>query len=41
MSNGYVVAEGDIQGVRSEMEYHPMQISIPLRQTVGHRGARV
>ena len=28
MSNGYVVAEGDIQGVRSEMEDHPMQILI-------------
>jgi len=28
MSNGYVVAEGDIQGVRSEMEDHPMQILV-------------
>jgi ABC-2 type transport system ATP-binding protein len=28
LSNGYVVAEGDIQGVRSEMEDHPMQIFI-------------
>jgi ABC-2 type transport system ATP-binding protein len=28
MSNGYVVAEGDIQGVRSEMDDHPMQILI-------------
>ena len=28
MSSGYVVAEGDIQGVRSEMEDHPMQILI-------------
>jgi ABC-2 type transport system ATP-binding protein len=28
MSNGYVVAEGDIQGVRSEMEEHPIQILI-------------
>ena len=28
ISNGYVVAEGDIQGVRSEMEDHPMQILI-------------
>jgi ABC-2 type transport system ATP-binding protein len=28
MSNGYVVADGDIQGVRSEMEDHPMQILI-------------
>ena len=28
MSGGYVVAEGDIQGVRSEMEEHPIQILI-------------
>jgi ABC-2 type transport system ATP-binding protein len=28
MSSGYVVAEGNIQGVRSEMEDHPMQIFI-------------
>jgi ABC-2 type transport system ATP-binding protein len=28
MSNGYVVAEGDIQGVRSEMDEHPIQILI-------------
>jgi len=28
MSNGYIVAEGDIQGVRSEMEDHPIQIAI-------------
>ena len=28
MSTGYVVAEGDIQGVRGEMEDHPMQILI-------------
>jgi ABC-2 type transport system ATP-binding protein len=28
MSNGYIVAEGDIQGVRSEMEDHPIQILI-------------
>ena len=28
MSNGYIVAEGDIQGVRSEMGDHPMQILI-------------
>jgi ABC-2 type transport system ATP-binding protein len=28
MSNGYVVAEGDIQGVRSEMEEHPIQILV-------------
>ena len=30
ISNGYVVAEGDIQGVRSEMEDHPMQIRIRM-----------
>lgn len=28
LNNGYVVAEGQIQGVRSEMEKHPMQILI-------------
>jgi ABC-2 type transport system ATP-binding protein len=28
MSGGYVVAEGDIQGVRHEMEEHPIQILI-------------
>jgi ABC-2 type transport system ATP-binding protein len=28
MSGGYIVAEGDIQGVRSEMEDHPMQILV-------------
>jgi ABC-2 type transport system ATP-binding protein len=28
LNNGYVVAEGDIHGVRSEMEKHPMQILI-------------
>ncbi len=28
MSNGYVVAEGEIQGVRQEMEDHPIQILI-------------
>jgi ABC-2 type transport system ATP-binding protein len=28
LANGYVVADGDIQGVRSEMEDHPMQILI-------------
>ena len=28
LSNGYVVAEGRIQGVRSEMQDHPMQILI-------------
>ena len=28
LNNGYVVAEGNIHGVRSEMEEHPMQILI-------------
>jgi ABC-2 type transport system ATP-binding protein len=28
MSGGYIVADGDIQGVRSEMEDHPMQIMV-------------
>jgi ABC-2 type transport system ATP-binding protein len=28
LSNGYVVAEGQIQGVRSEVKEHPMQILI-------------
>jgi len=28
LNNGYVVAEGDIRGVRSEMESHPMKILI-------------
>lgn len=28
LNNGYVVAEGDIQGVRSEMQKHPMKILI-------------
>jgi ABC-2 type transport system ATP-binding protein len=28
LNNGYVVAEGEVQGVRSEMEEHPMQILI-------------
>ena len=28
LNNGYVVAEGEISGVRSEMEEHPMQILI-------------
>ena len=28
LNNGYVVAEGDIHGVRDEMEDHPMQIFI-------------
>lgn len=28
LSNGYVVAEGEIQGVRDEMQEHPMQILV-------------
>jgi ABC-2 type transport system ATP-binding protein len=28
LNNGYVVAEGDIRGVRSEIEEHPMQILV-------------
>lgn len=28
MSGGYIVAEGDIQGVRSEMEEHPIQVLV-------------
>jgi ABC-2 type transport system ATP-binding protein len=28
LSNGYVVAEGKIRGVRSEMQEHPMQILV-------------
>jgi ABC-2 type transport system ATP-binding protein len=28
MSGGYIVAEGDIQGVRSEMDEHPMKILV-------------
>ena len=28
LNNGYVVAEGDIQGVRSEMQRHPMKILV-------------
>jgi ABC-2 type transport system ATP-binding protein len=28
LNNGYVVAEGEIHGVRGEMEEHPMQILI-------------
>ena len=28
LNNGYIVAEGEIHGVRSEMEEHPMQILI-------------
>ena len=32
LSNGYVVAEGQIHGVRSEIEEHPMQILIRCDQ---------
>ena len=32
LNNGYVVAEGDIQGVRDEMEEHPMQVQIRCDQ---------
>jgi ABC-2 type transport system ATP-binding protein len=32
MSGGYVVAEGNIQGVRSEMQAHPMQILLRCDQ---------
>ncbi len=28
LSNGYIVAEGDIHGVRSEMDEHPLQILV-------------
>jgi ABC-2 type transport system ATP-binding protein len=32
LSNGYVVAEGQIQDVRSEISEHPMQITIRCKQ---------
>ena len=32
MSGGYVMAEGDIQGVRNEMDEHPIQIMIRCKQ---------
>ena len=32
LNNGYVVAEGDVHGVRDEMEEHPMQILIRCDQ---------
>ena len=32
LNNGYVVAEGDIYGVRNEMEEHPMQIFVRCDQ---------
>lgn len=40
LNNGYVVAEGDIQGVRSEMQRHPMQILIRCDRP-GRLAARV
>jgi ABC-2 type transport system ATP-binding protein len=40
LNNGYVVAEGDIQGVRSEMETHPMKILIRCDRPA-HLAARV
>ena len=35
MSNGYVVAEGQIQDVRSEIRDHPMQVTIRCKQPHG------
>ena len=32
LNNGYVVAEGDVHGVRDEMEEHPMQILVRCDQ---------
>lgn len=32
ISNGYIVAEGEIQGVRSEMKEHPLQIFVRCNQ---------
>jgi ABC-2 type transport system ATP-binding protein len=32
LNNGYIVAEGNIHGVRDEMEEHPMQILIRCDQ---------
>src|SRR6185295_12996101 len=32
MSNGYVVAEGQIQDVRGEIREHPMQVTIRCKQ---------
>ncbi len=40
LNNGYVVAEGDIRGVRSEMESHPMKILIRCDRP-SHLAARV
>lgn len=40
LNNGYVVAEGDIHGVRDEIEEHPMQILIRCDRPA-HLAARV
>jgi len=40
MSAGYVVAEGEIHGVRSEMDEHPMQIMVRCDQP-GRLAARI
>jgi ABC-2 type transport system ATP-binding protein len=40
LNNGYVVAEGDIHGVRDEMEEHPMEILIRCDRP-SHLAARV
>jgi ABC-2 type transport system ATP-binding protein len=40
MSGGYVVAEGEIHGVRGEMEEHPMQILVRCDRPA-HLAARV
>jgi len=40
LSNGYVVAEGQIQDVRSEISEHPMQVTIRCKQP-GMLAARV
>ncbi len=40
LNNGYVVAEGEVHGVRNEMEEHPMQILIRCDRP-GYLAARV
>ncbi len=40
LNEGYVVAEGDIRGVRSEMRRHPLQVLIRCRQP-GMLAARI
>ncbi|MEJ7708539.1 MAG: ABC transporter ATP-binding protein [Pyrinomonadaceae bacterium] len=40
LNNGYVVAEGEVHGVRNEMEDHPMQILIRCDRP-GYLAARV